>query len=132
MKRKTNKDIVELISNFQRFLENKPPLKKMYEEIQMMKFKVKPIHGDLSAVNLNNEKFITTLWSLGKLDEFFHKEFYSLNRKNKELFSKIFDSIYLKYQTELNKINLHVEKTTRDHGFLEVEIFKEIKNKKVN
>ena len=47
----------------------------MFEEVRMMKFKIKPIQGDVSAFNLKNERFIESLWSLGKLDEFFHKEF---------------------------------------------------------
>ncbi|OQY68170.1 hypothetical protein B6D29_01230 [Microgenomates bacterium UTCPR1] len=132
MKKKMNQDVIELIGSFQKTLDNKPTVKKMYEEIQMMRFKVKPIKGDLSTVNLNNDKFIRTLWSLGKLDEFFQKEFYGLNRKNKELFSRIFESIYEKYQVELNRINIQIEKNIRNQRFLEVEIFKESKNNKIN
>lgn len=132
MRKKTNKNIIDLIENFKKFLDRKPPFEKMYEEIQMMKFKIRPIQGDLSRVNLNNKEFISTLWSLGKLDEFFQKEFYKLTGKNKEIFLKIFNNVYEKYQTELNRINLHIEKTINSSGFLEVEIFKEVKNKKFN
>lgn len=132
MRRKTNKNIIELIKIFQKFLDKKPPFKKMYEEVQMMKFKIRPIQGDLSRINFNNKEFISTLWSLGKLDEFFQKEFYKLTDKNKEIFLKIFENIYEKYQIELNRINLHIEKTSNNSGFLEIEIFKEVKNKKIN
>lgn len=132
MRKKTNKNIIDLIENFKKFLDRKPPFEKMYEEIQMMKFKIRPIQGDLSRINLNNKEFISTLWSLGKLDEFFQKEFYKLTGKNKEIFLKIFNNVYEKYQTELNRINLHIEKTINSSGFLEVEIFKEVKNKKFN
>ena len=132
MKRKTNKDILEMISNFQKFLDHKPSLKKMYEEIQMMKFKIRPIQGDLSNVNLKNEEFISTLWSLGKLDEFFQKEFTALPQKNKELFNRVFESIYQRYQQELNKVNLHFERASRRENYLEVEIFKDKHNRKVN
>ena len=104
----------------------------MYEEIQMMKFKVRPIQGNLSEVNLNNEKFVETLWSLGKLDEFFQKEFYQLSPKNKELFMKIFDDIYEKYQQDLNRVSLQWEKARPASRFLEVEIFKEVRSKKIN
>lgn len=132
MKRKADKDVLEIIRNFQKSLDNKPTLKKMYEEIQMMKFKVKPIQGDLSMVNLNNERFISVLWSLGKLEEFFKKELKGLSGKNKELFSRVFDSIYHKYQQDLNKINLHVERKSSISSLLEVEIFKEVKNNSIN
>ncbi len=121
-----------MISNFQKFLDNKPPLPIMYAEIQMMKFKVRPIQGDLSAVNLKNEQFITTLWSLGKLDEFFQKEFYRLDIRYQELFKKVFDSIYQRYQNELNRISLQWEKRPAKESFLEVEIFKDKLSKKAN
>ena len=132
MKRKTNKDVLEIINTFQKLLNKKPSPEKMYEEIQMMKFKVRPIQGNLSEVNLNNEKFVETLWSLGKLDEFFQKEFYQLSPKNKELFMKIFDDIYEKYQQDLNRVSLQWEKARPASRFLEVEIFKEVRSKKIN
>jgi len=69
---------------------------------------------------------------LGKLEEFFQKEFYRLSSKNKDLFMRIFNDIYEKYYQDLNKINLQWEKTPRQQRFLEVEIFKEIRNKKFN
>lgn len=132
MRKKTNKNIIDLIKTLQKFLDKKLPFEKMYEEVQMMKFKIRPIQGDLSRIDLNNKEFIRTLWSLGKLDEFFQKEFYKLTGKNKEFFLKIFENIYEKYQIKLNKINLHIEKTSNNSGFLEIEIFKEVKNKKIN
>ncbi|MBI5127306.1 hypothetical protein HZA76_02515 [Candidatus Roizmanbacteria bacterium] len=132
MGKRTHKDILELIRSFQNFLDKKPSLTKMYEEIQMMKFKVRPIQGDLSAVNLKNEKFITTLWSLGKLDEFFQKEFYQLGEKNKDLFKKVFDSIYERYQNDLNRVSLLWERTPTKESFLEVEIYKERLGRKIN
>ena len=62
----------------------------MFEEVQMMKFKIKPIHGDVSAFNLKNISFIESLWSLGKLDEFFHREFPQLSKKDQEVFLRFF------------------------------------------
>ncbi|PJC32188.1 hypothetical protein CO049_03405 [Candidatus Roizmanbacteria bacterium CG_4_9_14_0_2_um_filter_36_12] len=132
MRSKPAKDVLEMINSFQKSLNKKPSTEKMHEEIKMMKFKVRPIQGDLSEVNLNNEKFVETLWSLGKLEEFFQKEFYRLSSKNKDLFMRIFNDIYEKYYQDLNKINLQWEKTPRQQRFLEVEIFKEIRNKKFN
>lgn len=132
MKKKFKNDVLEIINNFQKSLVNKPPMEKMYQEIKMMRFKVKPIQGNLTEVNLNNLEFVKTLWSLGKLDEFFQKEFYRLSAKKRDLFLKIFDDIYSKYQQDLNKINLQWNKGIHKKHILEVEIFKDIKKKKVN
>ncbi len=130
MRKKTNQDVLRLVSIFQSFVKNKPTPGRMYEEIQMMRFKVKPLQGNLTEVNLRNQKFLETLWSLGKLDEFFQKEYPKLSFKNKQIFTKIFDDLYHKYQQDLNKINLYQNKFTRQNPVLEIEIFKETDNQK--
>lgn len=132
MRKKATKDISALIQSFQSFIKNKPKTDAMYRELRMMRFKIKPIQGDLLAVDLKDERFIETLWSLGKLDEFFQMEYPRLTAKNKELFLKIFDDLYHKYQKELNSINIYKGSTSEKNKVLEMDIFKEIKNKKIN
>jgi hypothetical protein len=126
MRKKTNKDILSLINNIQKIISTKPNTNQMFEEVQMMKFKIKPIQGDISAFNLRNEKFIESLWSLGKLDEFFHKEFPQLSKKDQVIFLRFFDNLYFKYQQQLNQVNLQPARTALTKtGLLELEIFKE-------
>ncbi|MFA6533028.1 MAG: hypothetical protein WCT22_03460 [Patescibacteria group bacterium] len=131
MKKKINKDILSLFGNIQKIISSKPSVEQMFEEVQMMKFKIRPIRGDLMSFNLKNEQFIESLWSLGKLDEFFHKEFPILSKKEKEVFIRIFDSLYFKYQQQLNQANLQLKKISLTKtGLLELEIYKEGKLKK--
>ncbi len=134
MKRKINKDILSLFGNIQKIISSKPKINQALEEIQMMKFKIKPLQGDVSAYNLKNERFIESLWSLGKLDEFFRKEFPQLSKKEQEVFLRFFDSLYIKYQQQLNQVNLQpTRRMTAKTGLLELEIYKERKlKKKVN
>lgn len=134
MKKKINKDIISLFGNIQKVISSKPTINQMFEEVRMMKFKIKPIQGDLMSFNLKNQQFIESLWSLGKLDEFFFKEVPSLSKKEKEIFIRIFDSLYFKYQQQLNQTNLQQRKVTLTKtGLLELEIYKERKlKKKVN
>jgi len=134
MGKKTSKDILSLINNIQKIISTKPNTNQMFEEVQMMKFKIKPIQGDASAFNLKNERFIESLWRLGKLDEFFHKEFPQLSKKEQEVFLRFFDNLYFKYQQQLNQINLQPARMTLTKtGLLELEIYKEGKlKKKVN
>lgn len=132
MKKHTDSDVLEIINNFQQSLSKKPSATKMFQEIKMMKFKVRRIQGNLSEVNLNNFEFVSILWSLGKLDEFFQKEYYRLTEKKQNLFIKIFNEIYEKFQQDLNRINLQRERNSRKVHSLEVEIFKEIKDKLEN
>ena len=98
-----------------------------------MKFKVRPLRGDVLSVDLKNDQFISTLWSLGKLDEFYQQKINSLNYKDKEIFNKIFEEVYYRFQTDLNNINIKRSyKTINPRTRLEVEIFRERKLKKTN
>ena len=129
--KKITKDVISLFGEIQKIISGKPSINQMFEEVQMMKFKIKPIKGDLMSFDLKNENFIESLWSLGKLDEFFFKEVPNLNKKEKEVFMKIFDSLYFKYQQQLNQTNLQQKKVNLTKtGLLELEIYKERKMKK--
>jgi len=132
--KKTNKDIISLFGNIQKVISTKPDINQMFDELQMMKFKIRPIQGELMSFDLKNKQFIESLWSLGKLDEFFYREISSLSKKEKELFIKLFDILYFKYQQQLNQSNLQKKKITLNRtGLLELEIYKERKLKqKVN
>ncbi len=134
MKKKISKDIISLFGNIQKVISSKPTVSQMFEEVQMMKFKIRPIRGDIMSFDLKNKQFIESLWNLGKLDEFFFREVPSLSKKEKEVFIKIFDSLYSKYQQQLNQSNLQQRKVSLTKtGLLELEIYKERKlKKKVN
>lgn len=133
MRKKLRRDILELVSSFQAQIKNKPPLPQMSTELRMMKFKIRPIQGDFSAVDLKDEDFIKALWSLGKLDEFFQKEYSRLTKKERQIFIRIFDDLYHQYQQELNRVNIYKGRLVGgDNKILEMEIFKENKGRKIN
>lgn len=98
----------------------------MVDDVRMMRFKIRPVTGDIGALNFDNTQFIETLWSLGKLDEFFHEHISSLSKDEKQIFFRLFDGLYQEYQNKLSKINIKSEEfeIDRDANF-EVEIFRE-------
>lgn len=127
MKKTPQKDIVILFQQFQKdVLDKKPHYNQMFDEVRMMKFKVRPVTGDIGALDFKNSKFVETLWSLGKLDEFFQKEIKKLSNEEKQVFYRLFDDVYQDYQSQLNDINIKADKfdKTSDLAF-EVEIFRE-------
>jgi hypothetical protein len=132
MRKKSNTDVIEMVTRFQkRILDNKPSSDQMYQEIRMMKFKIKPVIGDISYLNLKNNNFIEILWSLGKIDEFFQKQVEDLSTDEKEVFYKLLDEIYERYQDDLNMIDLKTQDIAPPTQGFEMEIFKE-KPQKVN
>jgi len=132
MRKKQTKDIKIILDDFESLLKFKPSINQMYEEIQMMKFKVRPLSGDVLSLNLKNDQFVSTLWSLGKLDEFYQKKISGLNYKDREIFNKIFEEVYQRFHADLNKINIRPLKMVKYKTSLEVEIFRERRLKKTN
>lgn len=131
--KKQTKDIKIILDDFESLLKFKPSINQMYEEIQIMKFRVRPLRGDVLSVNLKNDQFVSVLWSLGKLDEFYQQKINSLNFKDREIFNKIFEEVYHRFQTDLNRVNIKRSyKTVSPRTRLEVEIFRERKLKKTN
>lgn len=130
MAKKNNKDVIEIFSNLKKTLGAKLPIEKMYEEVRMMRFKIKPISGDISLLQLKNHRLIEMLWSLGKLDEVFQREYRKLPSDQKEVFFRIFDNLYQQFQDQLNKININPEVKSNLPQVLEMEIFKDMSTKK--
>jgi hypothetical protein len=137
--RKEINDVVTLISRFQEtVLENKPSLPRMYADIRMMKFKVRPLNGEFSNLDFKNETFLETLWSIGKLDDFYQSQVNFVSPHQKEIFHRLFNEMYNSYHQKLNKINLRPEEIRGNSRFgFELEIFREnrqsaTKNRVVN
>lgn len=132
MKKYNGKDIIEIMTHFQKkILNEKPSVDKMFDEIRMMKFKIRPINGDISLLDLKNNHFIEILWSLGKLDEFFQFQYKKISVRKRSLFIKLFDELHDKFQEELNNLNLKPERLSTTASAFEMEIFKE-RNKQSN
>lgn len=134
MKKQSKIDAVSLIFQFQkRILDHKPSRLAMYREVQMMQYKIRPVQGDVSLVNLSNSKFIEILWSLGKLEEFFHKHERGILVKERPVFYRMLDDMYHSLQDQLNALHLKPELSRTTISFVEMEIVKgSLRNKKTN
>ncbi len=132
MKKKNKIDVLGIIAAFQKdVLDKKPTMDKMTDDVRMMKFKIRPLQGDISLLNLNDTMLIEMLWNLGKLEEFYRNQNKKLTLNQKEIFFRFFDNMYGKFQDQLNKINLRT-KTGRISSTIEMEIFKEESSYKKN
>lgn len=128
MRSKKKLDLFDEIAKFQKnLIKNKPSLKDMYDEVRMMRYKIRPLQGDISYLNLKNKKFIEILWNLGKLYDFFNKNKKELDKKGEEIFKNFFDNLYSKLQNQLNKLDLKIEEKLNMPTVIEMEIIREIK-----
>jgi len=126
---KNQKDILERLANIQKTLmAEQPSVEQMWEELRMMRFKIRPTQGDIYQINLNDTRFVEILWNLGKLDEMFQKEIKSINKSEKEIFYRFFDDTYRRFQEKLNQLNLRKPFQVSTPSFLVMEIFKKGKH----
>lgn len=134
MRKKQTGDVIKLFIDFQReIIDSALPSEKMFRELQMMKFKIKPLQGDISSLNLNDKELIEVLWRLGKLDEFFQKEHRHLRTGDRKIFFQLFDNLHQKYQARLGDLNLKSDENLELSSTIEMEIFKEdLPKRKVN
>jgi hypothetical protein len=131
MRKKNSADVFDMIAQFQlNVLSKKPSAAQMYDEVRLMRFKIRPLNGEITTLDLNNNNFIEMLWGLGKLDEFYQIHIEKLPQDQRQIFFRIFDELYQKFQQELNRVNLKREEISQNSTF-EMEIFKD-KTKKFN
>ena len=129
MKIKEKNDIFKLLKLFELTYRNRPSSAKMYTEIQMMKFKIKPIQGQISDLDMKNDKFIEALWSIGKMEEIFEKNYLKISIKNREAALRAFTHLYKQFQEKMNRVDLKSENPGKNELNFEIEIFKEINSK---
>ncbi|PIV62792.1 hypothetical protein COS12_01035 [Candidatus Roizmanbacteria bacterium CG01_land_8_20_14_3_00_33_9] len=128
---KNQKDILERLADIQKtLLSQRPSIGQMWEELRMMRFKVRPTSGDIYQVNLNDTRFVEILWNLGKLDELFQREVKLIDKSEREIFYRFFDDTYRRFQDMLNQLNLRKPFQIRTPSFLKMEIFRESKRKR--
>lgn len=95
----------------------------------MMKFKIKPIQGEVSDLDMKNDKFIEALWSIGKMEEIFEKNYLKISIKNRETALRVFTHLYKQFQAKMNLVDLKSENPNKTDLQFEIEIFKEINSK---
>lgn len=127
MKKNKQTDMYERIKRFQqKTLSAKPTREEMINEVRMMNFKVKPVFGNVTQIDFTNTDFIESLWSLGKLDEFFRNEYPTIKEDDKEIFFRLVDEMRANLQQRLNTSYIVTTNTETDRTVFEVEIFKEV------
>jgi len=119
----TKKNIFSLVSQLKAMLDNKPAHDQMLKEVEMMRFKIRPVVGDISILNFKNNQLVETLWGLGKLDEFFQNHFKEISKSDKETFFQMVGQLRGRLENQLNKINFR--RPADAPQMIEMEIFKE-------
>lgn len=134
MKKKQTIDVLNMFMDFQNNVaQKKPSSREMFEELQMMRFKIKPVQGDLSILNFKDKQLIEILWNLGKLDEFFQKQYRHLSTAKKKTFYQLFENLHRNYQDQLSALSIQATEEVRLTSTVEMEIFKEeLRGKKIN
>ncbi|HLD27077.1 MAG TPA: hypothetical protein VJB63_03925 [Patescibacteria group bacterium] len=121
MKNDPSKTAISLIQKIkQEIEESNISIHTMIEEVKMMQFTIKPIHGDISLLIKKDHAFIAALWKLGKMDHIISTEASQLNNKEKKIFFN-----YIEHQ----KLSATQRISSHHTADFEVEI---VKNKTIS
>lgn len=133
MKTQKKTDVFEIVSHFQKkIFEERPSIAEMEQEVRMMKFKIRPLLGDMSGLDFKNPEFIEALWNIGKLDEFFQHNVEKIHKNEIHLFERLVSEMRYEFQDDLSKASLHPSIALRSASSpFEIEIYRE-RAKKLN
>ncbi len=121
MKKITALDIIRKI-----MLEIECPLPSvgiMLSELKMMKFKMRPLAGDISSLSKMNSDVISSLWRIGRIDEIVQTHFYDLEEDGQEMVLKYLESFETLTQHQI-KGALQAKKI-RGKDVLKIEVYRE-------
>ncbi len=133
-KKDSTPDMMSLFKSFKSdVLDKKRSHAQMVKEVYMMKFKIRPLQGDVSKLNFSNATFVETIWQLGKMDDFIEKHLNKIDKKQEHAFFHYFEGMYKQLQNTLNSLHFSTQKDEAfaKQDFIEMEIYKERKNKKL-
>jgi hypothetical protein len=126
MTNKNRIDIIDSLNQIKKILFAQPDYQKMRDEIRMMGFKVKPLVGNVAEVNLQDLRLMEIIWRLGKLEEFFIRDFDKIPVKQQQSFLRIFEMVKKHLQDSLTRLDIRQNNPQNFSPWVEMEIIKEI------
>jgi len=119
---KTALDIIRYITT--EVEGKKVPLEIMISDVQMMKFKIRSLFGDISMIEHLERDFIESLWRIGKIDEIVSSNIQDLDEDEREVLFEYMDSLEQNVRDTMKR-SFHVHGAQKD-GVLKLEVFKEL------
>ena len=103
----------------------RPAFKIMLRDIQMMRFKIRPIIGDISSLNEMNNEVIALLWKIGRIDEIIHASFKDLAEDDQDQLLEYLQHMELQTENDLRRV-LRQKPNTKTNNLLKLEVFREL------
>lgn len=93
---------MELIKEVRSGVEAKTLTREqMIEEIKMMKFKIRPISGDVFYLITHDMGFLESIWRMGKIEEIVSQSIDKLDAREKDILYKYLDDLEWRAQQKI-------------------------------
>ncbi len=115
-------DIIRYIST--EVEEKATPLEIKIRDVQMMRFKVRSLIGDISLVHKMDTEIIESLWKMGKIDQIISEHIDDISEDDQDTLMSYFHSVE-SYMRETIRHSFELKPVSAKHGTLKLEIFKE-------
>lgn len=121
--KKTAVDIIRQISI--EVEDRKLSLESMVRDIKMMRFKVRSIIGDISALQTADYNFVESLWKIGRIDEIISGTLHELDEDDQDALMEYFENMESDIQRRIRD-SLSLDGNDEDKRVLKIEIFKDV------
>lgn len=116
-------DIIRYIST--EIEEKSPPMENKLRDVQMMRFKVRSVIGDISLVNKMDSQIIEYLWKIGRIDEIISEHIDTISEEDQDTLMNYFDSME-SHMRESIRHSFELKPASKKTPTLKLEIFKEL------
>jgi len=111
----------------------RPSREKMIEEIKMMKFKIRPLAGDIFDLAKEEVGFLESLWKIGKIDRIINEGLNELSESEKETFFQYLGNFHHRIEKKLSSaIKKLSPEEIENIKVVELEVFRERKARRKN
>lgn len=122
-------DIIRYIST--EIDEKSPSLENKLKDVQMMRFKVRSIIGDISFVDKMDTQIIDYLWKIGKIDQIISEHIDTIGEEDQDTLMSYFHSIE-SHMRESIRHSFELKPASKKAPTLKLEIFKELELQEVS
>lgn len=100
------------------------PLEVKIRDVQMMRFKVRSLIGDISLVDRMDQEIIESLWKIGKIDQIISEHIDTISEDDQETLMAYFESME-SHMRESIRHSFELKPISNKQQTLKLEIFKD-------
>lgn len=119
MKVKTAQEVIASIARAVKTLPESD--KRILEDIKTMRFKIRPLEGDINRLNAFDPNLLSSLWRIGKIDQIVRASFDNLSEREQDVLMEYLQLL----DEETQSVSLRSSGFSDRLDILKLEVFRD-------